>query len=78
MPRLLISALTNELNLNHSNGFRDEATMFGSAMQRSLQELLETDHAGAVHKVHFVTDRDIALAACDGRDGDPGASATTD
>jgi len=61
----------------HCHGMdpRDEAAMFGAPMQRFLQELLGTDRAGAVYKVHFVTAREmvnIALAACDGRDGDPG------
>jgi hypothetical protein len=54
---------------------RAEAATFGTSMQRFLQELLDNGRAGAVYKVHFVTAREmvnIALAACDGRDGDPG------
>jgi len=45
-------------------------------MQRFLQELLENGHSGQAYRVHFVTAREmvnIALAACDGRDGNPGA-----
>jgi hypothetical protein len=54
---------------------RDEAAMFGPPIQRFLQELLENGRGGSEYKVHFVTAREmvnIALAACDGRDGDPG------
>jgi hypothetical protein len=62
----------------HCHGMdpRDEAAMFGASMQRFLEELLRKDRTGAVYKVHFVTAREmvnIALAACDGKDGDPGA-----
>jgi len=62
----------------HCHGMdpREKTAMFGTPMQRFLQELLEKARAGAVDKVHFVTAREmvnIALAACDGRDGDPGA-----
>jgi hypothetical protein len=59
----------------HCHGMdpRDEAAMFGTSMQGFLAELLDNGRAG---EVHFVTAREmvnIALAACDGRDGDPGA-----
>lgn len=62
----------------HCHGMdpRDEAAMFGAPMQRFLQELLENGRPGQAHRVHFVTAREmvnIALAACDGREGDPGA-----
>lgn len=61
----------------HCHGMdpRDEAAMLGSPIQRFLQELLENGRGGSEYKVHFVTAREmvnIALAACDGRDGDPG------
>jgi hypothetical protein len=61
----------------HCHGLdpRDETAMLGTSIQRFLQELLDNGRAGAVYKVHFVTAREmvnIALAACDGRDGDPG------
>ena len=52
----------------------DEAAMLGTPMRRFLADLL----GGAArddHRVHFVTAREmvnIALAACDGREGDPG------
>jgi len=59
----------------HCHGMdpRDQAAMFGTSMQGFLAELLDNGRAG---EVHFVTAREmvnIALAACDGRDGDPGA-----
>jgi hypothetical protein len=62
----------------HCHGMdpRDEGAMFGTPMQRFLQELLENGHSGQAYRIHFVTAREmvnIALAACDGRDGDPGA-----
>jgi len=48
--------------------------MLGSPMQRFLRELTEAAPAGG-DQSHFVTAREmvnIALAACDGRDGSPG------
>jgi hypothetical protein len=62
----------------HCHGMdpRDEEALFGTSMQGFLQELLDKSRAGAACKVHFVTAREmvnIALAACDGRGGDPGA-----
>ena len=62
----------------HCHGMdpRSEAAMLGTPMQRFLQELLENGRAGQGYRVHFVTAREMvnmAMAACDGRDGDPGA-----
>jgi hypothetical protein len=58
----------------HCHGMdpRDEAVMLGSPLRRFLSEL--TGETGR-HRVHFVTAREmvnIVLAACDGRDGNPG------
>ena len=57
----------------HCHGMdpRDEAAMLGSPMREFLRELRQ----GGDYQVHFVTARElvnIALAACDGRDGNPG------
>ena len=52
----------------------DEAAMLGAPMKRFLRELVD-DAARGEYRVHFVTAREmvnIALAACDGRDGNPG------
>ena len=54
--------------------FRHEEAMLGSAMQNFLREL--TDGAEQRNEVlHFVSAREmvnIILAACDGREGNPG------
>ena len=60
----------------HAHGMdpRDEAAMFGPPMQRFLADLTAAAAAGAFG-LHFVTAREmvnIALAACDAREGDPG------
>lgn len=60
----------------HCHGMdpRDEAMMLGEPMRQFLRELIEeTRRTG--DRIHFVTAREmvnIALAACDGRAGDPG------
>jgi hypothetical protein len=44
-------------------------------MRRFLQELKEGSHEGKAYQTHFVTAREmvnIALAACDRREGNPG------
>jgi hypothetical protein len=51
----------------------DEAAMLGTPMRRFLGELVE-DAARERYRLHFVTAREmvnVALAACDGRRGDP-------
>jgi hypothetical protein len=53
---------------------RDKETMIGAPMRQFLHELVQ----GAAEReelLHFVTAREmfnIIMAACDGRDGDPG------
>lgn len=59
----------------HCHGMdpRDEPAMLGAPMRQFLREL--TDNADRAYRVHFVTAREmlnIILAACDGRDGNPG------
>lgn len=61
----------------HCHGLmaRDESAMFGSAIQAFLKALVEGAGNGSSYVLHFVTLREmvnIALAACDGRDGSPG------
>jgi hypothetical protein len=44
-------------------------------MQQFLSELIEERRDGSRYQTHFVTAREminIILAACDGRDGNPG------
>jgi hypothetical protein len=56
----------------HGMNPRDKETMLGAPMQQFLGELT-MDAPG--YRVHFVTAREmvnIILAACDGREGDPG------
>jgi hypothetical protein len=53
----------------------DEVAMRGAPIQRFLQELVKGPGNRTEYRVHFVTAREmvnIALAACDGRKGDPG------
>jgi hypothetical protein len=62
----------------HCHGMdpRDEPAMIGESMRRFLRELLDGSMLGVGSKVHFVTAREmvnIALAACEGKTGDPGA-----
>ncbi|HEV8585529.1 MAG TPA: hypothetical protein VGT02_11230 [Methylomirabilota bacterium] len=61
----------------HCHGMepRDEAALLGTPMRRFLATLV-ADAARGEYRVHFVTAREmvnIALAACDGHAGDPGA-----
>jgi hypothetical protein len=61
----------------HCHGLmaRDESAMYGSAIQSFLEDLVEGLENSAQYRLHFVTLREmvnIALAACDGRDGNPG------
>lgn len=61
----------------HCHGMdpRDELAMLGTQMQHFLRELATWAHSSNNYRVHFVSAREmvnIALAACDGRDGNPG------
>jgi len=61
----------------HCHGMdpRDEAAMLAAPVQKFLRDLTSEAAAGSDYRVHFVTAREmvnIALAACDGRDGNPG------
>ena len=61
----------------HCHGMdpRDETAMLGLPMKQFLRELTERTRARRDCRVHFVTAREmvnIILAACDGRDGNPG------
>ncbi len=58
----------------HGMDPRDHDVMLGGAMERFLRELIE-DAKQRADIVHFVSAREmvnIILAACDGRDGNPG------
>jgi hypothetical protein len=60
----------------HCHGMdpRDQEALLGAPMQRFLQDLQNASAAGAM-TAHFVTAREmanIAIAACDGREGNPG------
>jgi hypothetical protein len=61
----------------HCHGMdpRDEEVMLGSPIQQFLRELVGRPRRQDTYLVHFVTAREmvnIALAACDGRSGNPG------
>jgi hypothetical protein len=61
----------------HCHGMdpRDDAAMLGELKRQFLKELVESVREREDCHLHFVTAREmtnIALAACDGRDGDPG------
>ncbi len=61
----------------HCHGMdpRDEAAMLGAPMRKFLQEVKEWSRNHGECGVHFVTAREmvnIILAACDGREGNPG------
>jgi hypothetical protein len=61
----------------HCHGMtpQDEPAMFGSSIQCFLKELVEGPGNGTDYRLYFVTMREmvnIALAACDGRQGNPG------
>lgn len=60
----------------HCHGMdpRDEAAMLGAPMQQFLRDLKEGARSGREYCVHFVTAREmvnIALAVCDGCEGNP-------
>jgi hypothetical protein len=53
----------------------DNEAMLGAPMRRFLRDVVEEGENGRQYKVHFVTAREmvnIALAACDGHEGNPG------
>ena len=53
----------------------DREVMIGNQIKQFLQELIEDARSAGNYVLHFVTAREmvnIVLAACDGRDGDPG------
>jgi len=61
----------------YCHGFfpQDESAMIGDAMQRFLENLLELGERSGSFKLHFTTAREafnIALAAIDGHEGEPG------
>jgi hypothetical protein len=61
----------------HCHGLepQDESAMLGSSIQNFLRELVEGPGNRTEYRVHFVTMREmvnIALADCDGREGNPG------
>jgi hypothetical protein len=61
----------------HCHGMtpRDEPAMLGAQMQRFLRDLAEGPGNRSEYRLHFVTMREMAniiLAACDGRNGNPG------
>ena len=61
----------------HCHGMdpRDEVAMYGEPMRCFLKQLTEGAHEDRHYRLHFVTAREmvnIILAACDGREGNPG------
>jgi len=59
----------------HGMTSRDEPAMFGTSIQDFLRELVEGPGNRTEYRLHFVTMREmvnIVLAACDGREGNPG------
>jgi hypothetical protein len=59
----------------HGMDPRDEQALLGSPIQQFLLELVGRPQRQDEYQVHFVTAREmvnIALAACDGRSGNPG------
>ena len=59
----------------HGMDTTDREAMLGGLIQNFLRELIETARAGGEYIPHFVTAREmvnIILAACDGREGNPG------
>jgi hypothetical protein len=61
----------------HCHGMdpRDTEVMFGPPMQNFLRDLVQGANGGRRVQVHFTTAREmvnIMLAACDGREGNPG------
>jgi hypothetical protein len=61
----------------HCHGLQstDKSAMFGTSIQHFLRELVEGPGNRTEYQIHFVTMREmvnVALAACDGRQGNPG------
>jgi hypothetical protein len=61
----------------HCHGMAEgqEPAMFGDSIQEFLKELIKSPRNNTEYRLHFVTMREmvnIILAACDGRDGNPG------
>jgi hypothetical protein len=59
----------------HGLASGDEYALLGLSVQRFLEDLIEDSGNGSKYRVHFVTMREmvnIALAACEGRDANPG------
>jgi hypothetical protein len=59
----------------HGMNPTDKEAMLGNQIQRFLQELVEDARASGEYVLHFVTAREmtnIILAACDGRNSNPG------
>jgi len=61
----------------HCHGMtpRDNEAMLGAPMRAFLRDVVQEAQGGRQYALHFVTAREmtnIALAACDGRDGTPG------
>ena len=59
----------------HGLASGDEYALVGPSVQRFLEDLVEESGNGSKYHVHFVTMREmvnIALAACEGRDANPG------
>jgi hypothetical protein len=61
----------------HCHGMdpRDDEVMLGAPLRQYLTDLTELAGTGGPYRVHFVTAREmvnIILAACDGREGNPG------
>ncbi len=61
----------------HCHGMdpRDEITLLGEPFEQFLQDLVGHPQQRPEYRVHFVTAREmvnVILAACDGRDGNPG------
>ena len=76
--RIVVRGRPNWLFIKlHCHGMdpRDEEAMLGAPMSNFLRDVVEGAKDGRQYKPHFVTAREmvnIALAACDGRDGNPG------
>jgi hypothetical protein len=59
----------------HGMESRAESAMFGTSIQQFLRELVKGTENRNEYRLHFVTMREmvnVALAACDGRQGNPG------
>jgi hypothetical protein len=59
----------------HGMALGEESAMFGASFQRFLKGLVEGPRNRVDYRLHFVTMREminVILAACDGREGNPG------